>query len=157
MINLQFLAVDNGEDLDRDKFSGIIGLSPSKVGAKGLSGFLTQVQAFKVVSPVFSFYLTKNGNQGSKITFDGYNLEKFGKKGATEADVTWISIDPENQSYWSLPLSEKKISLGSNYTAITSSNVILDSGLSYALIPSKDIHAISSLLQSMYGIECTMS
>ena len=41
MINLQFLAVDNGEDLDRDKFSGIIGLSPNKIGAKGLSGFLS--------------------------------------------------------------------------------------------------------------------
>ena len=40
-MNFQFLAVDNGDDLDQDKFSGIIGLSPNKVGGKGLSGFLS--------------------------------------------------------------------------------------------------------------------
>ena len=61
MINFQFLAVDNGEDLKNDRFSGIIGLSPNTVGAKGLMGFLNQVQTFKVVNPIFSLYLTKNG------------------------------------------------------------------------------------------------
>jgi hypothetical protein len=112
MNNFNFLAVDNGDDLDRDKFSGIIGLSPNKVGAKGLQGFLSQVVTFKVVKPVFSFYLTKKGQDGSKITFNGYDVQKFAKNGLTEKDISWISIATENPSYWSIPLSEQSIRFG---------------------------------------------
>jgi hypothetical protein len=51
-----------------------------------------------------------------------------------------------------------KITIGSgpNSTAkISSSNVILDSGLSYALIPSRDIKAITQLLNDKYGLSCS--
>jgi hypothetical protein len=33
----------------------------------------------KSMDPVFSFYLSKNGASGSKITFGGYNTAKFAK------------------------------------------------------------------------------
>jgi hypothetical protein len=42
-----------------------------------------------------------------------------------------------------------------NVAKISSSNVILDTGLSYALIPSKDIKAMTDLLNSNYGISCS--
>jgi len=41
MSNFNFLAVDEGADLTNDRFSGIVGLSPNKLGAKGIDGFLT--------------------------------------------------------------------------------------------------------------------
>jgi len=68
-------------------------LSPNKVGAKGLIGFLSQVSTGKVIDPVFSFYLTKKENAGSKITFGGYDLAKYSKTGLGEKDVAWIDID----------------------------------------------------------------
>jgi len=104
MTNFQFLAVDQGNDLDRDKFSGIIGLSPNLVGAKNLNGFLNQVQSNKVIDPVFSFYLTKNEKPGSTLTFGGYNIDKFAKDGLKESDVKWFDSDKENMQYWSIPM-----------------------------------------------------
>jgi hypothetical protein len=35
-----------------------------------------------VIDPVFSFYLTKNGAAGSKMTFGGYDAQRFGQDGA---------------------------------------------------------------------------
>lgn len=89
MNNLQFLAVDQGADLERDKFSGIMGLSPSKVAAaKGMSGFLNQISTFKVIDPIFSFYMTKNGAPGSILTFGGYDEKKY-----SLGEIKWIDID----------------------------------------------------------------
>lgn len=43
----------------------------------------------------------------------------------------------------------------SNFAAqIASTNVIIDSGLSYALIPSRDVQAISALIKNQSGIDC---
>jgi len=65
--------------------------------------------------------------------------------------VRWIDIDQENTNYWSLPMTSDKIFLGSDQStkktaSISSRNVLLDTGLSYALVPSKDVNAIASLL-----------
>ena len=111
------------------------------------------------MNPIFSFYLTKNANPGSKITFGGYDVSKYAKNGLAEKDIMWIDIDQENMNYWSLPMNGDQIRFGKddkkNVANITSSNVILDSGLSYALIPSKDIQALNNLLNTKYGISCT--
>jgi len=101
--------------------------------------------------------LTKNEKPGSILTFGGYNVEKFAKEGLKESDVKWFEIDKQNMQYWSIPMGGDQISLGSgpNSTAkISSSNVILDSGLSYALIPSHDIKVMMQLLNDKYGLSC---
>ena len=124
-------------------------MSPNLVGTKNLNGFLNQVSSTKVIDTVFSFFLTKNEKPGSILTFGGYNVEKFAKEGLKESDVKWFDIDKQNMQYWSIPMGGDQISLGSgpNSTAkISSSNVILDSGLSYALIPSHDIKVMMQLL-----------
>lgn len=96
----------------------------------------------KSMDPIFSFYLTKNGASGSKITFGGYNAEKYGKAGK---DIKWLAIDAEIDNYWSLSM-DQTVSFGQdkNMTAkIASKNAILDTGLSYALVPSRDVHVLS--------------
>lgn len=40
---MNFLSVDQGEDLEADRFSGIVGLSPLKSGGKSLEGVLSQI------------------------------------------------------------------------------------------------------------------
>lgn len=151
---MTFLSVDQGEDLEADRFSGIVGLSPLKSGGKGLEGVISQISNSKVIQPVFSMYFAKKGQPGSKITFGGYNVENFAQKGLKESDVAWIDTDPENRNYWSLPITNNQVKLGqlgdddgakpsAFTTQISSTNVIIDSGLSYALIPSKDVQSIS--------------
>lgn len=96
----------------------------------------------KSMDPIFSFYLSKNGKDGSKITFGGYNTEKFAKEGK---EVRWLETDQDNNNYWSLPM-DQTISFGEDtkQTAkIASKNAILDSGLSYALVPSRDVNVLS--------------
>ena len=142
MAGFSFLAVDQGTDIEKDRYSGIVGLSPNKIGARNLEGFLSQINMHKSMDPIFSFYLSKNGQDGSKITFGGYNTQKFAKEGK---EVKWLETDQENNNYWSLPM-DPTISFGEakNQTAkIASKNAILDSGLSYALVPSRDVNVLS--------------
>jgi len=58
---MNFLGVDQGEDLEADRFSGIVGLSPLKSGGKSLEGVLSQLTNSNVIKPVFSMYLAKKG------------------------------------------------------------------------------------------------
>ena len=73
MGNFQFLAVDQGTDLEADRFSGILGLSPTALGGKHLTGFMTQVKNSGSFPAIFSMYLTSGGAQGSAMTFGGYD------------------------------------------------------------------------------------
>lgn len=158
---MNFLSVDQGTDLEADRFSGIVGLSPLKSGGKFLEGVLSQISISNAIKPIFSIYFAKKGQPGSKITFGGYNVEKFAQQGLKEQDVAWLDTDPENKNYWSLPITNSQVQLGQlggdpdsrpnqsttanqSLTApIASTNMIIDSGLSYALIPSRDVQAIS--------------
>ena len=69
--------MDQGTDLEADRFSGIVGLSPLKSGGKFLEGVLSQISISNAIKPIFSIYFAKKGQPGSKITFGGYNVEKF--------------------------------------------------------------------------------
>ena len=72
---MNFLSVDQGTDLEADRFSGIVGLSPLKSGGKNLEGVLSQISNSNIIKPIFSVYLAKKGQPGSKIMFGGYSVE----------------------------------------------------------------------------------
>jgi hypothetical protein len=69
-------------------------------------------------------------------------VAKFAKPGA---EMKWMAMDAENNNYWSLPLSNE-IKLGEKGASIISNKVIIDSGLSYAMIPTTDVNTISQLI-----------
>jgi hypothetical protein len=73
-----------------------VGLSPLKVGGPHLNGFLDQIDSSKV--------MTANGGEGSALTFGGYDVEKFAKKGSK---LRWIPIDAENSNFWSLAMASE--------------------------------------------------
>ena len=59
----------------------------------GVPGFVAQLknsgkynEDFK---PIFSMYLSNETKTKGKVTFGGYNLAKYAKKGAKDQDVTW--------------------------------------------------------------------
>ena len=57
---------------------------------------------------MFSIYLSNEDDVPGKITFGGYDVEKYGKKGLKDKDVFWID-QSANQDYWAANNKEVKI------------------------------------------------
>ena len=89
-----FLAVKEATDIEKDKFSGIVGLGPKSDVAR-MPAFVEQLEEMggvggqNILSPIFSFYLTNNEDKSGKLTFGGYDLKKYAKPGKTEKDIFW--------------------------------------------------------------------
>jgi hypothetical protein len=88
------LAVDEASDVEKDRFSGIIGLGPkSDVGR--IPAFLEQMDQLggaggaAEIAPVFSIYLSNSESKPGKITFGGYDVPAYAKSGLSENDIFW--------------------------------------------------------------------
>ena len=123
--NAEFIAVENAKDIDRDQFSGLIGLSPLKLESSKVPAFITQGEN------VFSFFLSKDTSQPGSIVMGGYDLEQF-TNNASESDIQWIELAEEG---WSVPLEGLKFHDSQENIAIKSSLLQLDTGLSYSMVP----------------------
>lgn len=105
---------------------------------------------------MFSVYLSNHPDTNGMITFGGFDTSKFAKKGKTDKDIFWGNIQL-SEKFWTMPMSN--ISLSSkngttkHLTDADSRNVILDTGVSYAIIPTKDFMAIETALKG-YGVLC---
>ena len=106
-----FLAVNEASDIDKDKFSGIVGLGPaSDVGR--LPSFIEQIAGLGGVGgeaemePIFSIFLTNKDGVPGKITFGGYDVEKFAAPGKTEKDVFWASMAHAATYFWVMNMGE---------------------------------------------------
>jgi len=157
-----FLAVNEASDIDKDKFSGIVGLGPaSDVGR--LPSFIEQIAGLggaggeAEMAPIFSIFLTNKDGTNGKITFGGYDVEKFAAPGKTEKDVFWASMAHAATYFWVMNMGEIGFSDGNKMQSLISKHMILDSGLTYALIPTEDFKILTTLLDSKYGVKCASS
>lgn len=50
---------------------------------------------------MLSVYLSNDPKVKGKISFGGYDLKKYAKKGSTEKDVFWADQAP-NEHYWAV-------------------------------------------------------
>ena len=99
---MAFLSVISSKDVESLQGSGLIGLSPAPTKeldlkeplTHGVPAFISQLkesqQFGKEFERMFSLYLSNQEKVPGKITFGGYDVEKFGKKGLTEKDVFWL-------------------------------------------------------------------
>jgi hypothetical protein len=154
-----FLAVNEASDIDKDKFSGIVGLGPaSDVGR--LPSFIEQIAGLggaggeAEMAPIFSIFLTNKDGTAGKITFGGYDVEKFAAPGKTEKDVFWASMAHAATYFWVMRMGDIGFGDGHKMQNLVSKHMILDSGLTYALIPSEDFKEVTSLLEKKYGVVC---
>ena len=85
---VKMIEADQATGVSKDKFAGIVGLSPRSSEAN-LEAFLAQVHDLNVVSsseqlsPLFSIFLAKNSDEDGMITFGGYDIAKYAKPGLT--------------------------------------------------------------------------
>ena len=74
----------------------------------------------------------------------GYDLSQYAKKGSQEADVTWSSISPSDKT-WSSNFNGLKFKDGAPVST-KSEKIMLDTGLTYALVPSVDVASVAKAL-----------
>lgn len=86
--------------MQKDQFSGIIGLAPPSQEEKStIPAFSTQLDT------TFAFYLSKGAGSEGNLKIGGYDLGKYAKAGATDADIIW---NPVVDDGWTIPMSGVK-------------------------------------------------
>ena len=99
---------------------------------------------------MFSFYLSKGSGSTGNLKIGGYNLEKYAKPGTTEADIIWNPVVEEG---WTIPMNGAKFQ-NSTKLEIKAEQLTLDTGLSYALVPPRDIDVLTNGLKQTSNITC---
>jgi hypothetical protein len=84
---------------------------------------------------MFSFYLSNSEEKTGALILGGYNLAKYAQTGKTDKDIFWSDMAHKKTFFWTLRMGQISFSDKSNFDS-SSKHMILDSGLSYALIPS---------------------
>lgn len=105
---------------------------------------------------MFSFFLSKSPEENGSITFGGYDLAAYAKAGLSEKDIFWGEVS-QNENYWTLGMdhaglnsSEGQRDLG----GVKAKYAIIDSGVSYAILPTEDFNIIKRALGD-YGVKCS--
>lgn len=157
---VKILEADQATGVSNDRFAGIIGLSPRSTETN-LQAFLSQVQQINAqsqhdqLSPLFSFYLSSNPSQDGMVTFGGYDVKKYGKEGAKDSDIFWGKAMP-GEKFWTMRLNSIALTKGeqkSDLSQYTPKYAILDTGMSYALVPQKDFEKLLTEM-SNFGVSC---
>lgn len=152
------MAVEEATDIEKDKFSGIVGLGPKSDQAR-MPSFVEQMVDFQgspgepSVAPMFSIFLSNNEGAKGKIIFGGYDLKSYAKSGSTDKDIFWANQAHKTDYFWTLNMGKLKFSDGTALP-VESTHLILDSGVSYSLIPSEDFKKLTDLLGKKYGVNC---
>ena len=81
----------------------------------------------------------------------GYDLKAFAKNGATDNDITWSTVSPDEKT-WSANFNGVKFKNGAPVVT-KSEKIMLDTGLTYALVPKDDVAAVAKSLMG-YSIQC---
>lgn len=131
---------------------------------------MTDINRFSTsdqLKPQFSVYLSPIKEEDGSITFGGYDVARYAKKGSTDADIFWSSTY-DGERYWTVPMIgamyDKEFLIKPTTTTgvaplsdLDARYAILDTGVSYSLIPSRDYIKIQQTLEDGYGVKCTDS
>lgn len=93
---------------------------------------------------MFSFYLSKGAGSTGNLKFGGYNLAKYAKSNSTDQDIVWTNLVDDG---WTVPLNGLQFMDGCKID-IKAEQLTLDTGLSYALVPPRDIEDIIGSLKA---------
>lgn len=162
---MSFLTVVNSADLSALRGSGLIGLAPTPPHKEelddplqhGVPGFVAQLKNSKAykddLMSVFSIYLSNDEKSPGKMTFGGFNME-LAQKGKSEKDIFWAD-QSVNEQYWAV--NGKSASFGQTPLANYNQQLILDNGMSLAMVPKKSFLTLVETLLKEYGVECRQS
>jgi len=163
MKKFNFLTVVKGKDLESLKGSGLIGIAPTPAKGQdlsdpmnhGVAGFIAQMKGNSDFNTefdqVFSIYLSNDGQTPGDISFGGYDLDKFAKKGK---NLIWAD-QSANEAYWAV--NTANANFGSVPLAKYNQQVIFDNGMSLAMMPEKSfVPLLKSLHEQGFNCQETM-
>lgn len=96
---------------------------------------------------MFSIYLSNDGQSPSDITFGGYNLHKYAKKGK---DLKWFD-QSSNDNYWATV--SKSVFFNDVTLSDYSQQVIFDNGMNHAMAPEQSFVQLIKGLHEL-GFHC---
>ncbi|RDW93978.1 uncharacterized protein DSM5745_01300 [Aspergillus mulundensis] len=135
-----------GRAFTHGKFDGVFGLAFDSLSVLHTPPpFYTMLAERLLDSPIFAFYLTDAPDgEGSEVTFGGYDTARY------EGDLSVIPLREE--SFWEVELDG--VSVGGEFTEMSGTGVILDTGTSHISVPSvtsEIIHRQMGATKDAYG------
>lgn len=128
---------ESGEDLEHEKFDGILGLGFKELSVGGVTPVFDQmIEQDLVGEPVFSVYLNREGtsSEGGEILFGGIDETHY------SGDITYIPISQEG--YWQIHIDG--IQAGDATACSGGCEGIVDTGTSLITGPSDEITKLNN-------------
>lgn len=123
------IVIQNTRDFEGLQADGILGMSPTHHDEKGELLIEELYNQGEIDARIFSMQIG-DLNEESVITLGGYDLERYAK-----GDFTWHDL--ANKNYWTLNMDS--VTLGGEELDIETTDVIVDSGTSFLLMPTRKI------------------
>lgn len=105
---------------------------------------------------MFSVFLSKTPEENGSITFGGYDLAQYAKAGLSENDIFWGDVN-QAEHYWTLGMSAAGLADAKgqhqDLQGIKARFAIIDTGVSYAIMPTADYQALTRALGD-FGVKC---
>ncbi|XP_058860697.1 pepsin A-like [Acipenser ruthenus] len=126
---------------------GILGLSYPSISASGATPVFDNMMAEGLVSQdLFSFYLSRDGQEGSLVTFGGIDPSYY------TGQIYWLPVT--SQTYWETTM--ESVTINGNVVACASGcRAIVDTGTSRVVGPTSDINNILAYIgatEGQYGL-----
>ncbi|XP_058860695.1 pepsin A-like [Acipenser ruthenus] len=124
-------------------FDGILGLAYPSISSSGATPVFDNMMNQGLVSQdLFSFYLSRDSQAGSVVTFGGIDPSYY------TGNINWIPVT--SQTYWEITMDN--ITVSGNVVACSSGcRAIVDTGTSLVIGPMNDIANIQSSVGASRG------
>uniref|UniRef100_A0A8C4RKE7 pepsin A n=1 Tax=Erpetoichthys calabaricus TaxID=27687 RepID=A0A8C4RKE7_ERPCA len=124
------------------EFDGILGLAYPSISASGATPVFDNMMSEGLVSQdLFSFYLSRNGQEGSVVTFGGVDPAYY------TGSIHWIPLSSE--TYWQITVQNVKVK-GQVVACVYGCEAIVDTGTSLLVGDSNNINNILA----WYSVNC---
>ncbi|XP_033952166.1 gastricsin-like [Pseudochaenichthys georgianus] len=137
-----------GQNFVVAKFDGILGLSYPSISAGGETPVMDNMISQKLLSDnVFSFYLSRGGQQGSVLSFGGVDTSLY------QGQIHWTPVTSE--TYWQIGVQGFEINGRKTGWCSQGCQSIVDTGTSTLTAPRHLIGYIMQIIgaqQSQYGM-----
>uniref|UniRef100_A0A8C4RIB2 pepsin A n=1 Tax=Erpetoichthys calabaricus TaxID=27687 RepID=A0A8C4RIB2_ERPCA len=134
------------------EFDGILGLAYPSISASGATPVFDNMMSEGLVSQdLFSFYLSRNGQEGSVVTFGGVDPAYY------TGSIHWIPLSSE--TYWQITVQNVKVK-GQVVACVYGCEAIVDTGTSLLVGDSNNINNILAWVgiykdqNGQYSVNC---
>ncbi|KAK5867539.1 hypothetical protein PBY51_012015 [Eleginops maclovinus] len=143
-----------GQNFVYAKFDGILGLSYPSISAGGETPVMDNMISQNLLgADIFAFYLSRGGQQGSVLSFGGYDTSLY------QGQIYWTPVTSE--TYWQIGVQGFQINGEETGWCSQGCQSVVDTGTSTLTAPSQYIGYIMQAIGAqqnqygMYTVDCS--